>query len=111
MDYKFDSDIWSLGIILLECACGYFPFPPASKEGPKKKSPTFWELAKYYDKMNSQDLYLSEFSPEFNIFVSKCIQIDPSKRFKAIQLLEEPFIKDVNEVQSRELIKGWINTF
>ena len=26
--YSFDSDIWSLGLTLVECAIGRFPYPP-----------------------------------------------------------------------------------
>ncbi len=26
--YSFDSDLWSLGLTLLECALGRFPYPP-----------------------------------------------------------------------------------
>ncbi len=26
--YSFDSDLWSLGLTLVECALGRFPYPP-----------------------------------------------------------------------------------
>jgi serine/threonine protein kinase len=31
--YSFDSDIWSLGLSLLECAIGRFPYPPEVEDG------------------------------------------------------------------------------
>jgi len=31
--YSFSSDIWSLGLTLLEAATGRFPYPPAGVRG------------------------------------------------------------------------------
>jgi len=27
-EYSFDSDMWSLGLTLVECALGRYPYPP-----------------------------------------------------------------------------------
>ena len=111
MNYKMDSDIWSLGIIILECACGFFPIPPPSTDSPQKKCPTFWELTTYYETMNIESLIVKDFSLEFNMFVHKCLQIDHEKRYKTSQLLEEPFIKYIDELKGQEVIKSWVNSF
>lgn len=51
--YAFDSDVWSLGLSLLECATGRFPYPPedgadaneTNEKTPKKpKTLGFWDL-------------------------------------------------------------------
>ncbi len=28
-EYSYDSDMWSMGLTLVECAMGRFPYPPA----------------------------------------------------------------------------------
>lgn len=43
--YSADTDIWSLGLTLLECAWGKFPYPyPYQQE---QKILGFWELMEY----------------------------------------------------------------
>ena len=53
--YAFDSDVWSLGLALLECATGRFPYPPetsgdgdeSSETAPPRAPPKtlgFWDL-------------------------------------------------------------------
>lgn len=34
--YSFDSDIWSLGLTLVECAIGSFPYPPQVGRAPQE---------------------------------------------------------------------------
>ncbi|XP_022154775.1 mitogen-activated protein kinase kinase 2-like isoform X2 [Momordica charantia] len=88
---KYDnrSDIWSLGLVLLECATGQFPYtPPDKAKG--------W--GSFYDVMLAVVDHASpsapeEFSPEFCSFISSCLQKDPQKRSSARQLLMHPFIK------------------
>ena len=53
--YAFDSDVWSLGLALLECATGRFPYPPETSDDGDESSETapprappktlgFWDL-------------------------------------------------------------------
>lgn len=44
--YAFDSDVWSLGLSLLECATGRFPYPPEANEenGERPKTLGFWDV-------------------------------------------------------------------
>ena len=42
--YSFDSDLWSLGLTLVECALGRFPYPPPHDAGVQLG---FWELLEY----------------------------------------------------------------
>ena len=42
--YSFDSDLWSLGLTMVECALGRFPYPPPSDAGVQLG---FWELLEY----------------------------------------------------------------
>lgn len=42
--YFSDTDIWSVGMMLIECANGRYPFP---YEGEEKKDLGFWDLMEY----------------------------------------------------------------
>lgn len=42
--YAFNTDVWSLGLVLLECAVGRFPYPPP---GEAITTLGFWELLEY----------------------------------------------------------------
>ncbi|KAK6147676.1 hypothetical protein DH2020_018588 [Rehmannia glutinosa] len=87
-NYGYRSDIWSLGLVLLECATGEFPFSSPQPEG--------W--ANVYELMETivdqpaphapSDLY----SPEFCAFISACVQKDPKDRLSANELMAHPFI-------------------
>lgn len=83
--YDTKADIWSLGITAIEIATGRPPhhnvhpmqalFMIPSKPAPKLPNP-------------------AAFSDEFNDFIAKCLQKDPTKRPSATQLLNHEFVKD-----------------
>jgi hypothetical protein len=83
--YDTKADIWSIGITAIEIATGKPPlhnvhpmqalFMIPSKPSPKLPNP-------------------AAFSDEFNDFIAKCLQKDPTKRPTAEQLLEHDFLKD-----------------
>ncbi|CAH9053624.1 unnamed protein product [Cuscuta epithymum] len=67
--HGYSSDIWSLGLVLLECATGNFPYrPPQPEEG--------WDNV--YDLMETivdqpePRAPSDQFSPEFCSFISSC---------------------------------------
>jgi mitogen-activated protein kinase kinase 1 len=48
--YGFNTDVWSLGLLLLECAVGRYPYPPQGEGGgeqQQQKGLGFWELLEY----------------------------------------------------------------
>ncbi|KAG1673182.1 hypothetical protein FOA52_015293 [Chlamydomonas sp. UWO 241] len=68
--YSFDSDLWSLGLSLVECALGRFPYPPPSDAGVQLG---FWELLEYIVMESAPHLPRDgTFSPEFCDFIAKC---------------------------------------
>ncbi|PIN19840.1 Mitogen-activated protein kinase kinase (MAP2K) [Handroanthus impetiginosus] len=87
--YGYRSDIWGLGLIMLECATGQYPYTPPQPGG--------WDG--FYELMDTvvnepapsapSDLY----SPEFCSFISACVQKNPRERLSANELLAHPFIK------------------
>ncbi|KAI3864473.1 hypothetical protein MKX03_003845 [Papaver bracteatum] len=86
--YGYKSDIWSLGILLLECATGEFPYTPQEEEG----WISFYELLEAIVEHPPPCAPSDKFSPEFCSFISSCAQKDPTKRPSARELLHHPFI-------------------
>ncbi|PRQ46909.1 putative mitogen-activated protein kinase kinase STE-STE7 family [Rosa chinensis] len=87
--YSYKSDIWSLGLVLLECATGKFPYtPPDQSEGWEN----FFELMSAVVDFPPPSAPSDQFSPEFCSFISACVQKDPKKRLSAHDLLVHPFI-------------------
>ncbi|KAL6330774.1 hypothetical protein AAG906_009202 [Vitis piasezkii] len=94
--YGSKSDIWSLGLVLLECATGQFPYsPPEQGEG----WTSFYELMEAIVEQPPPCASTDQFSAEFCSFISACIQKDPNDRKSAHELMAHPFIsmyRDLN---------------
>eukprot|EP00250_Pteridium_aquilinum_P008808 c18222_g1_i1 orf=806-2419(-) len=82
--YSYPADIWSLGLSLLECATGEFPYNAS-------KGPVNLMLQVMYDP--SPSLPDDRFSPEFRSFVDSCLQKEADARPTAEQLLSHSFIR------------------
>ncbi|RZC76325.1 hypothetical protein C5167_000389 [Papaver somniferum] len=87
--YDYSSDIWSLGMVILECAIGRFPCIQSEDQG----SPKFYELLQAIVGKPPPSAPPDQFSPEFCSFISCCIQKDPRDRMPSTDLLIHPFIK------------------
>ncbi|CAJ2665324.1 mitogen-activated protein kinase kinase 3 isoform X1 [Trifolium pratense] len=81
--YSYPADIWSLGLALLECGTGEFPY--TANEGPVNL------MLQILDDP-SPSPSKEKFSPEFCSFVDACLLKDPDNRPTAEQLLSHPFI-------------------
>lgn len=88
--YDYKSDIWSLGMVILECAIGRFPYIQSEDH---QARPSFYELLEAIVSSPPPSAPADQFSPEFCSFVSACIQKDPRDRSSALDLLSHPFIK------------------
>lgn len=88
--YDYKSDIWSLGLVILECAIGRFPYIQSEEQ---LGAPSFYELLDAIVRSPVPSAPADQFSPEFCSFVSACIQKDPIDRSSALDLLDHPFIK------------------
>ncbi|KMT03220.1 hypothetical protein BVRB_8g197680 [Beta vulgaris subsp. vulgaris] len=88
--YDYSCDIWSLGIIVLECAIGRFPYIQSEDQ---QSAPSYFELLAAIVGSPAPCAPSDQFSPEFCSFISACIQKDPKDRWTSSDLLKHPFIK------------------
>jgi len=84
--YSVSSDVWSLGLSVIELGMGKYPYPPemysnvfaqltAIVHGPSPRMPTgYSEIA--------------------NDFVDRCLMKEPTQRGTYAQLLEHPWLKE-----------------
>ena len=90
--YKIDSDIWSFGLVILECATGEYPYKTALLRGNRK---TFSTLEIMELIVHGPALQAPESMPaSFRSFIAACLQREPQKRASARALLEHPWIQE-----------------
>jgi mitogen-activated protein kinase kinase 1 len=95
--YSYPSDIWSLGISLLECATGKFPYPNTS---------VVIELISSI--VNGASPEAPEtFSTEFRNFIACCLQKDPAQRKSASDLIKHPWLGKAGKL-SKEHMAAWV---
>ncbi|KAG7622290.1 Protein kinase domain [Arabidopsis suecica] len=87
--YGNKSDIWSLGLVVLECATGKFPYAPPNQE---ETWTSVFELMEAIVDQPPPALPSGNFSPELSSFISTCLQKDPNSRSSAKELMEHPFL-------------------
>lgn len=108
--YTVESDVWSLGMSLLEMATGHFPIPkenldqppvpihPPPAEGIDTEAPSggqsmaIFELLAHIVEEEPPKPPSGVFTSDFASFVDGCLQKDPTKRMTLTQLLEHPWI-------------------
>jgi len=98
--YQIQSDVWSLGMTLLELAMGRHPFS-AADGGPLP----IIELLGLIVKADAPTLPAGEFSPEFQDFMAKCLIKSPEGRPTPRQLLSHPFISSVTNCNILEWLE------
>ncbi|XP_044411136.1 disease resistance protein RGA5 isoform X5 [Triticum aestivum] len=87
--HGYMSDIWSLGLVMLECATGNFPYPPRD---------SFYELLEAVVDQPSPSAPSDQFSPEFCSFISACMQKEATNRSSAQILSAHPFLSMYNDL-------------
>lgn len=93
--YGAKSDIWSFGLVILECATGKFPYAiPDEADSWVNYFSIMQTIINQPPPRASSD----QFSPEFCSFISACLQKDPNARHSAQQLLEHPFLSMYDDV-------------
>ncbi|URE17147.1 mitogen-activated protein kinase kinase [Musa troglodytarum] len=88
--HGYISDIWSLGLVMLECATGQFPYPPHD---------SFYELLEEVVEQPPPFAPSDQFSVEFTSFISECLQKNPTDRKSAQVLLKHPFLSMYDDLK------------
>ncbi|MCQ2817383.1 MAG: mitogen-activated protein kinase kinase [archaeon] len=86
--YSFNSDVWSLGLVIYELASGLFPYSSGRD--------TLMLLTQI---QNNQEPTLPNdgtYSPELQNFIVRCLQKNPEQRDSVIELMNHPWIKEYN---------------
>jgi len=96
--YSVKSDVWSLGITLLELALGRFPFPPLG----------IFELLQFIIHEPIAPLDPDRFPADFCDFVAVCLIKDPRARPSPSELLNHPFVQ--RSVQEKVDLVTWAQT-
>ncbi|XP_047151738.1 mitogen-activated protein kinase kinase 2-like [Vigna umbellata] len=94
--YNYKSDIWSLGLILLECALGRFPYTP---EDQSEIWESIFELIETIVDKPPPIPPSGQFSTEFCSFISACLQKDPKNRLSAQELMGHPFVSLYDDLE------------
>ncbi|XP_068745098.1 dual specificity mitogen-activated protein kinase kinase 5-like isoform X2 [Montipora capricornis] len=104
-EYNIQSELWSLGVSLLEMALGRFPYP-TEKRG---SAETFLPIALLQCIVHENPPCLPEdkFSPAFVNFVSQCMQKSPPARLTPEAVLTHPFIA-ANDDGNVDMISMWV---
>lgn len=87
--YSYDSDVWSLGITLLELAIATFPYLQSPPPRPQRLS--FWDLLDFIVE-SPPPAPPTHFSSEFHHLITCCLQKHPHARASSTQLIEHPFV-------------------
>ena len=104
--YSHKADIWSLGIIAVECALGQHPYTRA--DGPP---PPLFEIMQ---RVVFEDVPLpahSGLSEACEDLIRKCLHKDENLRPSAEQLLQHPFLNIVPANIEFEVMRQWLRAY
>ncbi|CAI2176201.1 1163_t:CDS:2 [Funneliformis geosporum] len=97
--YSVRSDVWSVGITLMELAMGRFPFPPDGSQL------TVLELLQHIVNEAAPKLPVGKFPEDFDDFVQKCLIKEVSGRPSPNELLKHRYVTDAKE--SKVDVEAW----
>ena len=95
--YSFPADIWALGLTLLECSTGRYPYD--ASQGTMQLMIQLME-----DECPLPDVG-DNVSPALRDFIERCMQKNPMKRPSAMELLRHPFILQAKNVNLKSYMR------
>ena len=102
--YSYSADIWSFGVLVIECATGTYPYPTCR---------TPLEAIDSVIEVDIVALSRDQLSEPCSDFVSQCCSREPSKRLPAEILLGSPWFSlhcVISAVAAIDVVKDWIET-
>lgn len=100
--YSVQSDIWSLGLSILEISKGCYPYPPETYNN------VFSQLSAIVDG-EPPSLPEGKFSPNAHDFVSQCLHKNPNKRPTYGELLKHPWLQMYDDDHGQKLLKELVD--
>ncbi|KAL0956412.1 hypothetical protein HGRIS_002560 [Hohenbuehelia grisea] len=97
--YTVSSDVWSLGLTMIELALGQYPYPPETY------SNVFAQLTAIVHG-DPPNLPEDQYSADARDLVSRCLEKRPESRATYNELLEHPFL--VADAQREVDMVGWV---
>lgn len=102
--YSYPTDIWSLGITVMECLLGKPPYyeVPSTKlimRIPTQKPPL--------DLLN----VLPNLSLDCKDFLSRCLQLDPAARATAKELLQHRWFRSIRAMSTESILGGVVRRY
>eukprot|EP00038_Savillea_parva_P000031 m.93695 g.93695 ORF g.93695 m.93695 type:complete len:449 (-) comp10012_c0_seq2:109-1455(-) len=89
--YTVRSEVWSLGLTLVELAIGRFPYPADSESGPIGHLPI--DLLQCIVHEPPPQLPKDAFSPEFCDFTAQCLNHSADKRPTPSEIMKHPLVQ------------------
>jgi len=97
--YTVSSDVWSLGLAMIEMALGHYPYPPETYEN------VFAQLQAIVNG-DPPELPDDRYSGSARNFVQRCLHKIPNRRATYAELMAHPFLVEDRE---REVdMPGWV---
>ncbi|KAH6683738.1 protein kinase wis1 [Plectosphaerella plurivora] len=90
--YSVQSDIWSLGLTVIECAMGHYPYPP------EVSSTIFSQLSAIVE--GEPPGLPDNYSSTARDFVRRCLNKVPKERPTYAMLLQHPWLKSMTQPQT-----------
>jgi len=107
--YSTQSDVWSLGLSLLELALGRFPYHEAGNRlVPAEAGLGFWELLDKIVQKDAPELPPGNYSDELRNFISQCLSKTPENRPTSSDLLENPVLKDKDQYDLSQFVCQYV---
>ncbi|EFX02360.1 map kinase kinase [Grosmannia clavigera kw1407] len=96
--YSVQSDIWSLGLTIIECAMGRYPYPP------EVSSTIFSQLSAIVN--GEPPVMPDNYSSTAHDFVRSCLNKNPLKRHTYSMLLKHPWLKSLAKDETIEEVEN-----
>jgi hypothetical protein len=100
--YNFDTDLWSLGLTIVEMAIGKYPY----QEAGEKSKLTFWDVLECISSKPVPKLP-DNFTEDIKDFVAICLRKEVGTRSSATELLQHKFVKRYAKV-GMSSFKSWL---